>query len=199
MALLVAFVAGGYGRASAQVLRAPYLQRLTPTSVVVMWQTDLSVGVDSQVHYGTSAGALDLAATGVATDSPTDPGLRNHAVAIAGLTPDTTYYYDAGTVSGGVNAGGSASFFFRPSSGFRFEFGSDLRVVFRAQVHLLDSRAIFVSVGLEALLALEGLDLLDRHFQLMRDPRVGATLSHPPADLVKLRTQGPAAHRRAGA
>jgi hypothetical protein len=28
----------------------------------------------------------------------------------------------------------------------------------------------------------------------MRDPRVRATLSHPPADLVKLRTQGPSAH-----
>jgi hypothetical protein len=32
----------------------------------------------------------------------------------------------------------------------------------------------------------------------VRYPRIGATLSHPPADLVKLRTQGPAAHRRAG-
>ena len=82
--------------------------------------------------------------------------------------------------------------------GFRFEFGSDLRVVFRAQIDLLDSGAVLLGVGLEALLALEGLDLLDGDFQLVRDPRIGATLSHPPADLVKLRTQGPAAHRRAG-
>ncbi len=57
---------------------------------------------------------------------------------------------------------------------------------------------VVVGVGLQALLALERLDLLDGHFELVRDPRVGATLSHPPADLVKLRTQGPAAHRRAG-
>ena len=82
--------------------------------------------------------------------------------------------------------------------GFGLELGGDLRVVFRAQVDLFRSGAVLFDVGLEALLALEGLDLLDGHFQLVRDPRVGATLSHPPADLVKLRTQGPAAHRRAG-
>ena len=55
-----------------------------------------------------------------------------------------------------------------------------------------------VPVGLQAVLALEGLDLLDGHLKLMGDPCVGATLSHPPTDLVKLGTQGPATHERAG-
>ena len=101
---------------------------------------------------------------------------------------------------GGLACGlfGGASFFFGLAGGFRFELGGDLRVVFRAQIDLLDGGAVLLEVGLQALLALEGLDLLDGDFQLVRDPRVGATLSHPPADLVKLRTQGPAAHRRAG-
>ena len=84
------------------------------------------------------------------------------------------------------------------TGGFGFEFGGDLRVVLRAQVHLLGRPAVLFEVGLQALLALEGLDLLDGDFQLVSYPRIGATLSHPPADLVKLGTQGPAAHRRAG-
>ena len=55
-----------------------------------------------------------------------------------------------------------------------------------------------LAVGLQAVLALERLDLLDGHLELVGDPRVGATLSHPPSDLVKLRTQRPAAHEQAG-
>ena len=93
---------------------------------------------------------------------------------------------------------GSTGLFFSATLGFRLEFGGDLRVVLRAQIHLLDGGAVVFGVGLEALLALEGLDLLDGHFQLVCDPRIGTTLSHPPADLVKLRTQGPAAHKRPG-
>ena len=46
-----------------------------------------------------------------------------------------------------------------------------------------------VSVGLQVVLALEGLDLLDGHFELVGDPGVRTSLSHPAADLVKLRTQ----------
>ena len=53
-----------------------------------------------------------------------------------------------------------------------------------------------VSVGLQILLALERLDLLNGDVELVRDPCVGATLSHPPTDLVKLGTQGPATHER---
>ena len=55
-----------------------------------------------------------------------------------------------------------------------------------------------LAVGLQAVLALERLDLLDGHLELVGDPGVGATLSHPPTDLVKLRTQRPAAHEQAG-
>ena len=55
-----------------------------------------------------------------------------------------------------------------------------------------------VAVGLQPVLALERLDLLHGHLELVRDPRVGTTLSHPPTDLVKLRTQRPAAHEQAG-
>ena len=80
------------------------------------------------------------------------------------------------------------------------ELGGDRLVVGGAQVDLLGAGALGggLAVGLQAVLALEGLDLLDGHLELVGDPRVGATLSHPPADLVKLRTQRPAAHEQAG-
>src|SRR5215204_4015297 len=82
----------------------------------------------------------------------------------------------------------------------RLELGGDRLVVGRAQVDLVGGRAVGgpVAVGLEPVLALERLDLLDRDFELMSDPRVGATLSHPSTDLVKLRAQRPAAHEQAG-
>src|SRR3954464_15588522 len=84
---------------------------------------------------------------------------------------------------------------------FGLELGSDRGVVFGAQVDLLIGRravALGVALGFQAVLALEGLDLLDRDLELVRDPRVGPTLAHPPANLVKLRTQRPAAHQEAG-
>jgi hypothetical protein len=84
---------------------------------------------------------------------------------------------------------------FARASAFRLELGGDLRVVLGAQIDLLDGGAVRFASGSRPLLALEGLDLLDGDFELVGDPRVGTTLSHPPADLVKLRTQGPAAHR----
>ena len=62
-------------------------------------------------------------------------------------------------------------------------------------VDLLGDRRI-APVGLQILLAFERLDLLNGDVELMRDPCVGAALSHPPTDLVKLRTQGPATHER---
>src|SRR4051794_135394 len=77
--------------------------------------------------------------------------------------------------------------------GLGLELGRDRGVVLGAQIGLLAVGGL-VAIGLEILLALERLDLLDCRFELVRDPCVGAALSHPRADLVKLGTQGPAAH-----
>ena len=78
--------------------------------------------------------------------------------------------------------------------GLLLERRGDRGVVLGAEIDLLGGR--LAAVGLEILLALEGLDLLHRDLELVRDPRVGATLSHPPSNLIKLRTQGPATHER---
>ena len=92
----------------------------------------------------------------------------------------------------------AAGFLLLAALGLLLELGRDRGVVLGAEVDLVGGRGIAPVAGLQILLALERLDLLNGHVELMRDPGVGTTLSHPPTDLVKLRTQGPAAHTRAG-
>ncbi|MBI3414640.1 MAG: metallophosphoesterase family protein [Verrucomicrobia bacterium] len=73
-----------------KVIRGPYLQSGTPTSVVLRWRTDLPD--TSVVRYGTVAHSLTNKATtaGVTTE---------HVVLLSGLTPATTYFYSVGTTN----------------------------------------------------------------------------------------------------
>ncbi len=80
------------------VIRGPYLQLGTPTSMTVRWRTDGLI--DSRVRYGTSLADLNLNAD--------DLRLTNeHSVTLTGLLPNTTYYYAVGsttkTMAGGVD------------------------------------------------------------------------------------------------
>ncbi|HEV2853176.1 MAG TPA: Ig-like domain-containing protein [Thermoanaerobaculia bacterium] len=93
--------------AAAQVspllLRGPYLQSATPTSVVVRWRTGLPT--DSRVRFGLAPDALDRQAD--------DPRLAiDHQVTLTGLSPGTRYYYSVGSKSGGPLAGGDAGHHF---------------------------------------------------------------------------------------
>jgi len=87
--------------AAARVVRGPYLQSGTPTSVIVKWRTD--AGSDSVVRYGLTPGDLDSPATasGVSTE---------HEVQITGLNPNTQYFYSIGS-SGETQAGGNDYYF----------------------------------------------------------------------------------------
>jgi hypothetical protein len=80
------------------LVRGPYLQRGTPTSVIVRWRTDGAS--NSRVRYGTNAGELTFAVTNMAV-------ITEHTVTLTGLAPDTTYYYSVGstaeTLAGGPN------------------------------------------------------------------------------------------------
>ena len=88
--------------ALAQILtRGPYLQRGTPTTVVVRWRT--SVPTQSEVRYGTNSGNL----SNVASDSELT---TEHEVTLTGLAANATYYYSVGD-DGVVLAGGSDCFF----------------------------------------------------------------------------------------
>jgi hypothetical protein len=75
----------------------------------------------------------------------------------------------------------------------RLELGRDQRVILGTQINLIvkvgcGHRALKLVIGDESLLLLEGLDLLDRDLQLMGDPRIGAALPDPGADLIELRS-----------
>lgn len=69
------------------LLRGPYLQVATPTSIVVRWRTDALAR--SRVRYGTSPGELNE----IADDSTL---VTEHQVKLTGLTPHTRYYYSIG-------------------------------------------------------------------------------------------------------
>lgn len=73
------------------VVRGPYLQSGSPTAVTVRWRTDIPA--DSEVIWSQSFGFVQGTAT--------IPGSRTeHAVRIAGLIPDTVYWYSVGTSAG---------------------------------------------------------------------------------------------------
>ena len=89
--------------AQAQVVtRGPYLQRGTPTSIVIRWRTDQAT--DSRVSHGIAPGNLaDTSDDSVVT--------TEHEVELTGLTPGTPYYYAVGT-TGQALAGDDADHFF---------------------------------------------------------------------------------------
>ncbi len=97
---------------TAQVLREPYLQSVTSSSVIVAWRADSGTPTDSVVYYGTTEGALLENATGSAV-LRSGANFVDHAVSIDALTPNTVYYYQVGTLSDGVQAGGTENHFFR--------------------------------------------------------------------------------------
>jgi hypothetical protein len=105
--------------AAAAIVREPYLQQVTPTSVTVVWRTDDSASPSelvSQVQYGT--GSVQVWNSWPSTESATavipssNLAVTDHIVTITGLTPGTTYFYAVGTVVGGEQAGGTANHFF---------------------------------------------------------------------------------------
>ena len=96
---------------AANLVRGPYLQIVTPTSIVIKWRTD--VPTDAIVQYGLAANNLTDAAIDVAIDV-------DHEVIVTGLTPAMLYYYSVGD-SAATLAGGANSYKFQtaPSIGAR--------------------------------------------------------------------------------
>jgi acid phosphatase type 7 len=87
---------------AATITRGPYLQLGTPTSVVVRWRTDMAT--DSRVQYGSAPGNLTASVNnGTVT--------TEHEITVAGLEPDTQYFYSVGS-STAMLAGNDANHFF---------------------------------------------------------------------------------------
>ena len=96
-------------KSTVSVIRGPYLQMGTATSIIVHWRTDQ--GATSRVLYGLSPNQLR---TSVASPVAT----TDHSVTLSGLSPATKYYYAVGTDTD-ILAGGDSLHFFEtaPSPG----------------------------------------------------------------------------------
>jgi hypothetical protein len=82
LSLLIGFTSLGQ-----TITRGPYLQKGTPTSVVLKWKTNISA--DTQIEY-----SLDenfSSSTFVPSSNPFIS--KNHQIEITGLSPYTKYYY----------------------------------------------------------------------------------------------------------
>ena len=110
--------------ATAAVVREPYLQLTTPTSVTLVWRTDLTSANNSRVEYGTNAGNLDQIATDTARIPLSNSNVKDHVVTITELSQATTYFYNVGTVTDGVQGGGTTEHYFvtAPSVGTAMPF-----------------------------------------------------------------------------
>jgi hypothetical protein len=78
------------------IVRGPWLQCATPTSVIVHWRTDIASG--SAMRYGVSPGNLDRSVQRSAL-------VTGHELRVTNLEPNTVYYYSIGTPAGAVLAG----------------------------------------------------------------------------------------------
>lgn len=87
---------------AVSLMRGPYLQLGTPTSVRVRWRTDTAT--NSRVRFGAAPNALNLLADDATLTT-------EHSVTIAGLSPNTTYYYAVGSTAA-MLAGGDADHVF---------------------------------------------------------------------------------------
>jgi acid phosphatase type 7 len=84
------------------LIRGPYLQRATPTSMLVRWRTDALSR--SRVRYGKSPSDLDKEITDSAL-------LTEHKVLLTSLKPMTRYYYSIGDVKNKLQ-GDSGNYFY---------------------------------------------------------------------------------------
>ena len=96
------------GPSHAVLLRGPYLQAATSTSIVIRWRTDvLTRGV---VQFGKTLGNPDRSAQ----DSIL---VTEHKVLLTGLEPDTKYYYTIGAYKDSLQSGADDYFVTLPRPG----------------------------------------------------------------------------------
>jgi acid phosphatase type 7 len=100
-AVLVLAALSQQSASPATVTRGPYLQKGTPTNVVVRWRTD--VETDTRVRVGTDPSNFPriIDRSTLTTE---------HSVNVTGLSPNTRYYYSIGTTEGKLGSG--AGYFF---------------------------------------------------------------------------------------
>lgn len=83
-----------------QLLRGPYLQKLTSTSINVRWRTD--VAANTKVYYGTDINNLSQSVSD-------NNAVIDHDIAITGLQPFTQYFYKIESNGTELTNGGSSA------------------------------------------------------------------------------------------
>jgi len=81
----------GYNELTTEVIREPYLQTGTPTSVIIKWRTNIPT--ETIINYGTTFGNLSSTIQNNVVKT-------NHEVRITGLLPDTKYFYEIADING---------------------------------------------------------------------------------------------------
>lgn len=94
--------------ARGELRRGPYLQRATPSSMLVAWRT--VTASNSRVYYGPSPQNLGQSATVAAVTT-------EHRVTLSGLQPNTRYYYAVGSSAGILYGDASTHFTTAPPTG----------------------------------------------------------------------------------
>ena len=129
------------GPPTSALVREPYLQLGTPTSMTIVWRTTTST--TSVVEYGTVFGSYPNSVTGAAG--------ADHYVTITGLSPATRYFYRLGT--GGTAGGGTNQHFFvtSPTTGtaqpFRFWAFGDSGICSPIQTTILNSMLTYTATN----------------------------------------------------
>jgi hypothetical protein len=100
---LLALPALVFSQEKAALLRGPYLQMATPTSMTIRWRTNLNDR--SRVRYGLNGGKLDMQVSDTAQVS-------EHIVKISGLKPLTKYYYSIGNLTDKAMEGDKDNYFY---------------------------------------------------------------------------------------
>jgi len=93
-----------------KVVRGPYLQQGTPTSVVVRWRTDIPT--DSAVRFGQQPGKLDR-------EAMTKWKTTEHVMILEGLSPSTKYHYAIGSAEKTLVSDDGTYFVTSPKHGTR--------------------------------------------------------------------------------
>lgn len=109
---ILAFLGSVHGQRKGSVafnlVRGPYLQVATDSTIMVRWRTDVSCR--SRVRFGAEAGKLMQ----FADDSTLT---TEHIVKVRGLQPHTRYYYSIGSFNDTLQTGNDNYFYTLPEAG----------------------------------------------------------------------------------
>jgi hypothetical protein len=112
MIAAVAVLAAVEVASAVSVVRGPYLQTPTETSMIVRWRTDAPTS--SRVKIGAAPGSLT-------TSFDDGAAVTDHIVNVTGLTANTQYFYSVGSVAGAF-VGDDADHYFRTDTVGLYDF-----------------------------------------------------------------------------